>query len=522
MPDRLQTYPLEFKGGLITNLSPLQHGASAPGSARVLSNFEPSIEGGYRRIEGFTKFNSNAVTGVADSALLGVHQFRGQVVTARGQSSGNPHLYLVASGSGSHTDLSTSVELGANASKVRFVTYNFDGNENAIIVDGKGYPLLLKGTTAGNLSKLDANNGTSDIEAASHVAIFKNHVMIGNDDKLVFSAPYEDDDFSPANGAGTIRVGDDITSLVAFRDQLVIFCENKIFRLVGSSAADFKLSPIASDIGCVEGDTVQEVAGDVVFLAKDGLRTISGTEKVGDFNLLSISKVIQDKVEDFVQTHAEFSSVTIGSKTQYRIFGFSSSVTKQSAKGFIGTQVLGQQGVSFNWSETSGIQAKVAHSSLRQGVELVVFANTDGYIYQMESGNSFDGTNITANFSTPYFPISDPRLRKTIYKAIIYTDPQGSLSVDFNLKFDLSETGVIEPNTITIANTSGTTGTFLYGDSGSTYGTAKYSGATLKSVFTQQTKGSGYIVSLQFNSESSNPPYSFDAIALEYGQYGRR
>ena len=29
MPDRLQTYPLEFKGGLITNLSPLQHGAAA-------------------------------------------------------------------------------------------------------------------------------------------------------------------------------------------------------------------------------------------------------------------------------------------------------------------------------------------------------------------------------------------------------------------------------------------------------------------------------------------------------------
>jgi len=520
MPDRLQTYPIEFKGGLIDNLSPLQHGIAAPGSARVLSNFEPSIDGGYRRIEGFTKFNSNAVTGTG--ALLGVVQHRGQVVVARAQSSGDPHLYLVASGSGSHTDLSTSIELGTNATSVRFVNYNFDGDEDLIIVDGKGYPLLLKGTTAGNLSKLTSSNGTSDIDGAEHVAIFKNHVMIGNGDKLVFSAPYEDDDFSPANGAGTIRVGGTITSLISFRDQLVIFCENKIFRLVGSSAADFKLSPIASDIGCVEGDTVQEVAGDVVFLAQDGLRTISGTEKVGDFNLLSVSKVIQGKIEDFVQSHTSFSSVTIGSKTQYRIFGFSNSITTQSAKGFIGTQILGESGVQFNWAETSGIQAKVSHSSLRQGIELIIFGHTDGYIYKMESGNDFDGTDIIANFSTPYFPISDPRLRKTIYRAIIYTDPQGSLNVDFNLKFDLSETGIVEPNTINIANTAGTTGTFLYGDSNSTYGTAKYSGATLKSVFTQQTKGSGYIVSLQFNSESSNPPYSFDAVSLEYGQYGRR
>ena len=81
MPDRLQTYPLEFKGGLITNLSPLQHGAAAPGSARVLTNFEPSIEGGYRRIEGFSKFNTNTVTGTG--GLLGLVQFRGQVVVAR-------------------------------------------------------------------------------------------------------------------------------------------------------------------------------------------------------------------------------------------------------------------------------------------------------------------------------------------------------------------------------------------------------------------------------------------------------
>ena len=95
---------------------------------------------------------------------------------------------------------------------------------------------------------------------------------------------------------------------------LLYFVKVKYFRLVGSSVIDFKVSPIASDIGCIQGDTVQEVGGDIVFLAKDGIRTISGTEKVGDFNLLSVSKVIQDKIDDFVTAHQNFSSVTIGSK----------------------------------------------------------------------------------------------------------------------------------------------------------------------------------------------------------------
>ena len=63
MPTTWKTYPLEFKGGLVSNLSPLQHGMQLPNSARVLSNFEPSVQGGFRRIEGFQKFDDNQVKG---------------------------------------------------------------------------------------------------------------------------------------------------------------------------------------------------------------------------------------------------------------------------------------------------------------------------------------------------------------------------------------------------------------------------------------------------------------------------
>ena len=34
-----QTFPLEFKGGLISNLSPLQQGTNAVGSDTILENF---------------------------------------------------------------------------------------------------------------------------------------------------------------------------------------------------------------------------------------------------------------------------------------------------------------------------------------------------------------------------------------------------------------------------------------------------------------------------------------------------
>ena len=54
-----QTFPVEFKGGLISNLSPLQHGTQAVGSASILQNYEPSLQGGYAKLRGYSKFNSN-------------------------------------------------------------------------------------------------------------------------------------------------------------------------------------------------------------------------------------------------------------------------------------------------------------------------------------------------------------------------------------------------------------------------------------------------------------------------------
>ncbi len=77
MPTTRQTFPIEFKGGLITNMSPLQQGINAAGSARILKNFEPSIEGGYRRIQGYTKYNSSIIPPYGAPVVNGASQSGG-------------------------------------------------------------------------------------------------------------------------------------------------------------------------------------------------------------------------------------------------------------------------------------------------------------------------------------------------------------------------------------------------------------------------------------------------------------
>jgi hypothetical protein len=256
-----------------------------------------------------------------------------------------------------------------------------------------------------------------------------------------------------------------------------------------------------------------------MFLGPDGLRLLSATDRIGDFGLAVVSKPIQSEMTDFIAATTSFASVVIRQKSQYRLLGYNDNITPANALGILGTQTMGDNTAAMSWSELRGIKAYVADSDYTGRVETIVFANTDGYIYQMESGNSFDGASIPATFSTPFVPINDPRIRKAFYKLFLYTDPQGSVNTSVNLKLDFDDEGVIQPDTISLSNNTGAVG--FYGAAGATYGSVVY-GSKLKKLFQTQLVGSGFTVSLQFVSDSVDPPFALDAATLEFSSYDRR
>jgi hypothetical protein len=659
MADKWQTYPFEFRGGLVTNLSPLQHGIQAPGSARILRNFEPSVEGGYVRILGYDKYSANVVppygtpvvhgasqTGTTlilgniytaplegdtltiagvtgtytidtggvtfDSAnkratlvlttslasspanaaavtftkgsgiMLGIAAWLNKVVAVRNddvfygtgatwtkinvpsygtvlvnggsqtgtslivdgltaapqlgdvfQISGvdkvytvtadatvttggatlaiNPALASSPANNAVITFLSTARE---NGLKNRFEKYRIGTTEKIVGVDSVNVPFVWDGTTYTSM-----NSAPSDVIGAEHVIWFKNQLFFAKGDRLTFTSPYTDNDFNPANGSGVISVGKQITGIIVFREQLIVFSEEEISRVTGNTIADFVLQPITVNIGCVDTDTIQEVGSDIIFLGPDGLRLLSATDRIGDFGLAVVSKPIQSEMTEFIAATTSFASVVIRQKSQYRLLGYNDNITPANALGILGTQTLGDNTAAMSWAELRGIKAYVADSDYTGRVETIVFANTDGYIYQMESGNSFDGASIPATFSTPFVPINDPRIRKAFYKLFLYTDPQGSVNTSVNLKLDFDDEGVIQPDTISLSNNTGAVG--FYGAAGATYGSVVY-GSKLKKLFQTQLVGSGFTVSLQFVSDSVDPPFALDAATLEFSSYDRR
>lgn len=517
MATQWQTFPIEFRGGLISNLSPLQHGTNAVGSATILQNFEVTKEGGYSKINGYEKYDPDVVPG--SGPVLGIKVINaGEVLAVRSGPSalygGSTSQAYISTGSG----WSNVFDAPLNGGKVRFAELNFGAGHKVLMVDSVNYPAVFDDTT--NVITEIAN---ADVRGASFVAVFKTTVFYAKGTNLYFTAPSSFDDFSVATGAGVINTGHQITGLAVFRDQLIVFSRNSIKRITGTSVADFVVSPITDRIGCINADTIQEVGGDIMYVAPDGIRLLSATDRIGDFGLDIASDVIAKDAYGFLQSTDTFASLVLREKAQYRIFGYVASEQSQSAKGLIATKLISQGGSGVAWSTTKGIKVYCCDSKYTAGYdETTIFANGDGYVYELDTGANFDGDIIEAIYESPYMPISDPQVRKTFYKMTLYAEPLGSMSLDVNLKYDFgtaTNTGVVQPATLNVASTGSSV--FIFGQTGAVFGSATF-GGKLDKVYNKNIIGSGKTVALRIEDSSLNPSFTLDTILLEFRQNDRQ
>tara|TARA_R110001606_G_scaffold349386_1_gene499339 strand:- start:3736 stop:5277 length:1542 start_codon:yes stop_codon:yes gene_type:complete len=513
MATQWQTFPIEFKGGLISNLSPLQQGANALGSATTLQNFEVTKEGGYKKIKGFSKFSAIEVPGSNEVLALSVIG-SGRIVVARKNAS-NVTEYYVGTGT-SWVSLSSSASLMLGT-KVRHIMYNTSGDDKVVFVDSVNYPVVYN--TSGDTFSVISN---AAVLGASQVAFFANTGFYAKGSELIFAAPGTVDDFDPANAAGSLKMRSDIVGLAVFRDQLIVFGTDSIQRLTGSTGSDFNLSVITDRMGCLNGDTIQEVGGDIMYLAADGVRLLSATDRIGDFGLDVTSDSIAKDAATFKASASNFCSVLFRAKAQYRVFSYVESEQSVTAKGLIATKYVSQGASGISWSTSFGIKAFVADSIYSGNTETAAFANDDGYIYILDDGNSFDGNAIDAIYESPYMPITDPQVRKSFYKMTIYAEPTGSMAFEVSLKYDFgakTNTGLIQPPPQVVSSTG--IAVFLFGTTAATYGTATF-GGELDTVYDTHVTGSGKTVSIRIEDKTTNPAFTLDTALLEFSQEDRQ
>tara|TARA_R110001606_G_scaffold117512_1_gene247022 strand:- start:143 stop:1882 length:1740 start_codon:yes stop_codon:yes gene_type:complete len=579
MPDSSQTQPVAFncEGGLVLNRSSF---LMDPGQAIELENFEPDIEGGYRRINGYTKFINQVVpiTNTSAEEPLMVASFNNKTLAARGEkifSSSSTQLAIritsstAMTGSGSITVDSTTgfassgtlqiddekftytgvtsnsftgvtratssttaadhitdsfvsidwteIDTGrTNAKKYHFERFNFDGNEKIVFVDQVNAPVVFNTS----LSATDVTD--SSVAGATVVAAYRNHMFYAGKSttpqEVVFSEPLNEDGFNSGSGAGSIKVDDTIVALKVFRNSLFIFCENRIFKLTGSSSSDFVVEPVTRNIGCINSFTVQEFAGDLIFLGPDGLRTIAGTERIGDTELGTISKNIQSIFDKNIKDSVDFDSIVIPDKTQYRMFFNKSGQAASLSKGV--TCVLKKDG--FEFSELKGFKTTCTDTFVETGDVISLHGDIDGFIHRQEIGSTFDGTTIKGKYRGPDMVFGDSGIRKHVQKVIINYRPEGSVDADLIVRYDNEDKNSARPAVYPFStdNLSASYGVSLYSTTSSatqfTYGGGK------DPLDRKSVEGSGFSVILKVEDDGTSNPYSLKGFQLEYQLGARR
>lgn len=497
-----------------------------PGAAVELINFEPDIEDGYRRILGYTEYDSNEITatGYTSGAILGLAAAaNGKIVACRGTG------VVYGSGSG-WTEIagSTTGNARTSAGKYKFDIYKWGGNLKTIMADDGANNYAATYDTVSNTYTLmngSVGSGSGTAPSAPHdVFEFQGHMFYLQGNTVTFSAPFDENNFTPASGSGQFIIPSDCGGTVkgiSRRDKAFIFCQNQIYYIQGSSIADFELRELASNVGCVDGWSVQHFGGDIIFLSSDGLRTISGTDQEDDNTAVAtVSKPIQNLIKGLHQSNEDISSVVIRNKSQYRMFYPQSSTTVANAKGITAVKKRNSKSgnaIGWEFSEIKGIKPSYCASAIVSGNEIILHGDySDGKIYQQESGNTFNGTNIVAAYKSPDIILEDVGLNKTFHRVILNIDNLGTLSLNMRVIYDLDSTDVPQPTIYEITQ-SNTTSTYGSG----TYGTSTYS-ADVNIELRQPIEGSGFLVALRFTESSGSSPFSIKGFQFEYKENGRR
>tara|TARA_R100000995_G_scaffold32583_1_gene14653 strand:+ start:935 stop:2659 length:1725 start_codon:yes stop_codon:yes gene_type:complete len=573
MPDSSQVSPVAFncEGGLILNQSTF---LMKSGEALELQNFEPDIGGGYRRINGFKKYVNHIVpqTSASSESVLMTTIFADKVLAARGEkiwsSASTTVSTAIASGTGmtgsgtltvastsgfsssgtlqinseifTYTGVTSTTFTGVtratsstsaadhavkdivseswtvrdtgrtNAAKYSFEKFNFDGNDKIIVVDQTNAPTVFNTS----LSATDVSE--SSVSGAKHVVAFKGHMfysgMSSTPQEIVFSQPFDEDAFSSGSGAGSIKVDDTVVGMKTFREDLFIFCENRIFKLSGTTSANFAMTPVTRNIGCVNGNTIQEFAGDLIFLGPDGLRTVAGTARIGDVELGAISRNVQPLFDDQIINSSIFESVVIPNKSQYRIFFTKDGQDVTLTKGVICVR----KGNAYEFSELKGIKPSCTDTTVDTGDVIVLHGDFSGYVNRQELGNDFDGTIIAGKYRSPDLSFNDVGIRKHMQRVVVNYKPESAIDADLFLRYDQESADSSRPAAYPL-DSSNVTAQYAT----ATYGSTSTYGGTSQPSIRQSVEGSGFTVALRVNDGGNTAPYSLKGFQLEY-QIGAR
>ena len=255
----------------------------------------------------------------------------------------------------------------------------------------------------------------------------------------MFSAAGYPYNWQAAVFAGEIGVGDDITGIKLMPGSsataaLLVTSRNNTYLLYGTGYASWNF--VSYNNGCGALDYTCQNMADTYMMDDRGVTALKTSLVYGNFDTSTLTY----SINKFIDQHRSTASYAALNrlKSQYRIFfkdGYGLYIT------IVNGTLVGIMPVYFPTPVYMADDGKYSN-----GAEANFFCGTDGYLYQMDQGTSFDGLPMNEFLTLNFDPSNSARVRKRYRKAAVEMSGSGYCSFSFGYTLSYGNSDISQSN----------------------------------------------------------------------------
>jgi hypothetical protein len=282
------------------------------------------------------------------------------------------------------------------------------------------------------------------VDKPSMIEVHKNQLFFMFGASVQHAAPGTPFIWSAVLGASEIALGDSGTNMLSMPGgdaggAMLLSTRNRLFVLYGAGVSSWNLVTYSFEAGAFAYSAQQ--VGLALLLDDRGITSLQNTASWGNFDQASLSRLIKPWLN--TRKTLILGSTIAREKNQYRLF-FSDSYALYVTMA--GPKVMGMMPILL-----SHVVKCVTSDEFSDGSERSFFGSTDGYVYEMERGTSFDGGAITFSLSPAFNHEKSPRTRKHYRTAVVEVTGSGYAEFQFSYSLGYGSNLIPSPDTQTAA-----------------------------------------------------------------------
>lgn len=423
-------------------------------------------------------------------AVRGVAYFDGDLYAFRNTESGTAKAMYKATAAGWVQVTTPVLNPGG---KLESVSYNFGTGPKLFGCDGVNPAFMFDGTTYTSISTGMA------VDTPAHIAAHQNHLFLSFGTSVQHSAIGDPTNWTPVLGAAEINVGAIVTNMVPQPGSqgsgaMAISTPGSLFVLYGTSAADWSLITLQSEVGAVAG-SMQNI-GVAYMLSDMGITLIGQSQEYGNFS----HSVASNRVKSWLKLFGRnlTASTIYHEKNQYRLFFGSRGLFVT----VLGRKVVGIMPVAFSDS----VSCCTTTSD-----DMFFWGGDSGYIYRGESGTSFDGVPISSTLVFPFEPSKSTRQRKRYRRLMVELKAESPITMNASFSMSYGD-GDVSPFRSDVTPKTG--GAAIWDEA--TWDSAVWDGGS-DGIVRVELEGTGENIAISLSHESaSDPAFTLQSFILEF------